>query len=91
MILLEVFIFYNMHKYIINYNQMYCLTPFLETAVNIGYSCRLLSDEMELLILDGSTQDQVEIQLNKCNDLILGLSEQQTSGRNSMTTSIVRF
>ncbi|VVC36361.1 Hypothetical protein CINCED_3A000306 [Cinara cedri] len=62
-----------------------------ETAVNIGYSCRLLSDEMELLVLDGSTQDQVEQQLNKCNDSILGVLEEQRSERNSIATSVVRF
>jgi len=62
-----------------------------ETAINIGYSCHLLSDEMELWIVDGSTQDQVEYQLDQCNNSLLGVSEYQQSGRNSMATSVVRF
>lgn len=63
----------------------------LETAINIGYSCHLLTDEMELWIIDGSTQDQVEYQLDQCNNSLLEISEHQRSGRNSMATSVVRF
>ncbi|XP_050535575.1 phospholipid-transporting ATPase ID isoform X2 [Daktulosphaira vitifoliae] len=62
-----------------------------ETAINIGYSCSLLNDNMELLIVDGSTQDQVENQLNQCSNAISNKEEYQRSGRNSMATSIVRF
>lgn len=62
-----------------------------ETAINIGYSCQLLNDEMELWIVDGNTQDQVEYQLNQCNNSLLGESEHQRSERNSMATSVVRF
>lgn len=69
-----------------------CEGPMIsETAINIGYSCNLLSDEMELFIVDGSTQDQVEYQLDQCNNSLLGVSEYQRSGRNSMATSVVRF
>ncbi|XP_050059932.1 phospholipid-transporting ATPase ID isoform X1 [Aphis gossypii] len=62
-----------------------------ETAINIGYSCQLLNDEMELWIVDGHTQDQVEHQLDQCNNSLLGISEHHRSERNSMATSIVRF
>lgn len=62
-----------------------------ETAINIGYSCQLLNDEMELWIVDGNTQDQVENQLDQCSNSLLGVSELQQSGRNSMATSVVRF
>jgi len=62
-----------------------------ETAINIGYSCQLLNDEMELWIVDGHTQDQVEYQLDQCNNSLLGISEHRRSERNSMATSIVRF
>ncbi|XP_025199207.1 phospholipid-transporting ATPase ID isoform X2 [Melanaphis sacchari] len=62
-----------------------------ETAINIGYSCQLLNDEMELWIVDGHTQDQVKYQLDQCNNSFLGVSEHLRSGRNSMATSIVRF
>ncbi|KAJ1349119.1 hypothetical protein KIN20_004570 [Parelaphostrongylus tenuis] len=35
-----------------------------ETAINIGYSCRLLTDEMnEVVVIDGQTQSEVEVQL----------------------------
>lgn len=64
---------------------------FSETAVNIGYSCHLLNDDMELWIVDGTTQDQVEHQLDQCSNSLLGISERQWSGRNSMATSVVRF
>lgn len=46
---------------------------------------------MELLIMDGSTQDQVEYQLDQCNNSIMGVLEHQQSARNSMATSVVRF
>jgi len=35
-----------------------------ETAINIGFSCRLLNSEMEpLLIINGKTEDEVKEQL----------------------------
>lgn len=46
---------------------------------------------MELWIVDGHTQDQVEHQLDQCNNSLLGVSEYHRSERNSMATSIVRF
>lgn len=37
-----------------------------ETAINIGYSCRLLTDEMEEpFIIDGKTEEEVESQMKK--------------------------
>lgn len=72
-------------------NKLKIVAIFLETAINIGYSCHLLSDDMELWIVDGSTQDQVEQQLDQCNYSLLNISERQRSGRNSMATSVVRF
>ena len=37
-----------------------------ETAINIGYSCQLLTDEMEeVYIVDGETYDEVESQLTR--------------------------
>jgi magnesium-transporting ATPase (P-type) len=32
----------------------------IETAINIGFSCRLLDDQMELLIIDGKSIEDVE-------------------------------
>ena len=44
---------------------------FAETAINIGYSCRLLTDEMEdLFVVDGETYDEVESQLQEALDSI---------------------
>ncbi|XP_048732030.2 phospholipid-transporting ATPase ID-like isoform X2 [Ostrea edulis] len=37
-----------------------------ETAINIGYSCRLLTDEMEdVFIVDGETQEEVKKQMTE--------------------------
>ena len=44
----------------------------LETAINVGFSCQLINDDMELLIVDGHTKEQVEKQLLKCKDIIAG-------------------
>lgn len=43
----------------------------LETAINIGYSCQLLTDEMmDVFIVDASTYDEVHQQLLKFRDSI---------------------
>lgn len=47
---------------------------FKETAINVGYSCQLINDDMEVLIVDGHTQEQVDKQLRKCMDIIEGNS-----------------
>ena len=37
-----------------------------ETAINIGYSCRLLTEEMrEVFIIDGKDEKEVEVQLKE--------------------------
>ncbi|XP_060804659.1 probable phospholipid-transporting ATPase IM isoform X1 [Amyelois transitella] len=42
-----------------------------ETAINIGYSCQLLTDDMaEVFVIDGIAYDDVERQLAKCRDSI---------------------
>ncbi|XP_045484155.1 probable phospholipid-transporting ATPase IM isoform X2 [Pieris rapae] len=42
-----------------------------ETAINIGYSCQLLTDDMaEVFVIDGSSHDDVDRQLAKCRDSI---------------------
>lgn len=44
---------------------------FTETAVNIGYSCRLLTDFMrEVFIIDADDEDKVEDQLNEAVTMI---------------------
>lgn len=42
-----------------------------ETAVNIGYSCQLLTDDLiDVFIVDGTTQDEVEKQLIKFKESV---------------------
>ena len=36
----------------------------IETAINIGYSCKLLHDEMEQIIIDGKSKEAVEVLLD---------------------------
>ena len=39
---------------------------YIETAVNVGYSCKLLTDDLEdIYVVDGDTMDIVECQLLK--------------------------
>ena len=37
----------------------------IETAVNIGYSCRLLTDQMTQLVVDGNNRDAVQRSLGE--------------------------
>uniref|UniRef100_A0A8C6U2N3 Phospholipid-transporting ATPase n=1 Tax=Neogobius melanostomus TaxID=47308 RepID=A0A8C6U2N3_9GOBI len=47
----------------------------LETAMNIGYSCNMLRDDMnEVFIISGNTQLEVQQQLRSAQEHILGLS-----------------
>lgn len=42
-----------------------------ETAINIGYSCQLLTDDMvDVFIVDGITKSEVEQQLRKFKESI---------------------
>jgi hypothetical protein len=42
-----------------------------ETAINIGYSCQLLTDDMnEVFIVDGQSYEEVELQLGKLQSSI---------------------
>ena len=46
-----------------------------ETAINIGYSCQLLTDDMvDIFIVDGHSIDDVEMQLLKGTDSLRGTS-----------------
>ena len=47
----------------------------LETAINIGYSCKLLTDEMEeMYVIDGDTYETVYEQMQRARDEIAKLS-----------------
>lgn len=44
---------------------------YVETAVNIGYSCQLLTDDLiDVFIVDGTTQEEVEKQLLKFKESV---------------------
>lgn len=49
-----------------------------ETAINIGYSCQLLTDEMvDIFIVDGQNVEDVELQLIKCRESLRGYARSQ--------------
>ncbi|KAK3887896.1 hypothetical protein Pcinc_008046 [Petrolisthes cinctipes] len=41
-----------------------------ETTINIGYSCQLLTDKMDILIVDGQSAEEVEDQLKQFLDQV---------------------
>lgn len=44
---------------------------YIETAINIGYSCKLLTEDMkEVLIIDAEEQQEVLDELKDANDKI---------------------
>lgn len=52
-------------------NLMLSYKMYLETAINIGYSCQLLTDELvDVFIVDASSYDEVHKQLLKFRDNI---------------------
>lgn len=36
----------------------------IETAINIGYACQLLNDNLEKVMIDGESKDEVDISLD---------------------------
>lgn len=51
-----------------NYN-LYIINA--ETAINIGYSCQLLTDDLvDVFVVDGTTKDEVEKQLRKFKESV---------------------
>ncbi|XP_034946393.1 phospholipid-transporting ATPase ID isoform X2 [Chelonus insularis] len=58
-----------------------------ETAINIGYSCQLLTDELtDVFIVDATTYDGVETQLNRYLETIKTASSQQKRPALSIVT-----
>ncbi|CAD6194597.1 unnamed protein product [Caenorhabditis auriculariae] len=50
-----------------------------ETAINIAYSCRLLTDDMkEIVVVDGQTEPEVEVQLKDTRNTFEGLLRSPT-------------
>ena len=81
------------YQYIFTDSACVTLNRPTETAINIGYSCQLLTDEMaEVFIIDGHTYDDVESQLGKFREevrsAILGYGGAPTA---AASVSIVTF
>lgn len=59
-----------------------------ETAINIGYSCELLNDEMcEIFIIDGCYPEEVDKQLKKCLKQINKMLRYQQHGDRTFSPS----
>lgn len=70
-----------------------CIELVAETAINIGYSCQLITDEMaDIFIVDGHTYDDVETQLSKFRESVrsagLGHGGAPTGAAASAPTSV---
>lgn len=53
-----------------------------ETAINIGYSCELLNDDMELLVVQGATSSDVQDELTTMYETIRRRSEKKAHATN---------
>lgn len=64
---------------------------YIETAINIGYSCKLLTEDMkEVLIIDAEEEEEVLEQLKDANDKIdSAMVEFKESGESQ--TETVRY
>ncbi|CAG5957858.1 unnamed protein product [Menidia menidia] len=61
----------------------------LETAMNIGYSCNMLRDDMnEVFVVSGHTMLNVQQQLRSAKELILGLSRVSSAGEVNKTEMV---
>ena len=47
----------------------------IETAINIGFSCKLLDQEMEMFIIDASSTKEIFKQLQEFNESVLEIGE----------------
>lgn len=83
-----IFIIYVFNTHYKNFltNSVY---SFLETAINIGYSCRLISDEMvDIFIVDGYEYSEVEDQLRKYREAIANVL---SHSQGTTACNVVRF
>ncbi|XP_063216373.1 probable phospholipid-transporting ATPase IM isoform X2 [Bacillus rossius redtenbacheri] len=63
-----------------------------ETAINIGYSCQLITDEMaDVFIVDANTFDEVELQLIKLREAIRSCATVASHPPPPAAVSIVTF
>ncbi|XP_059479508.1 probable phospholipid-transporting ATPase IM isoform X5 [Neocloeon triangulifer] len=63
-----------------------------ETAINIGYSCQLLTDDMaEVFIVDGNLYEDVEQQLGRLRDMINNSEKSDGVNGGPTAVSVVTF
>lgn len=63
---------YSTHVFVNGWHCIFsCHLHFIETAINIGYSCQLLTDDLvDVFVVDGETMSEVEKQLRKFKESI---------------------
>ena len=52
----------------------------IETAINIGFSCQLLNDKMELYVIDGATKAECLSQIADSRKMQINSEGLRTSG-----------
>lgn len=63
----------------------------IETAINIGYSCKLLTEDMkEVLIIDAEEEEEVLEQLKEANDKIDSAMSQFNESEDQADTTVSR-
>lgn len=63
---------------------------FKETAINIGYSCRLLTEDMrEVFVIDGADEHEVEVQLKDIKRRIDRVAANNSGGCDNGSVAVV--
>ena len=63
-----------------------------ETAINIGYSCQLLTDDLQdVFVVEGHTLQDVEAELNKCLDELNRPTADAKANQHKQSLSVVTF
>ena len=63
-----------------------------ETAINIGYSCQLLSDDMaDVFVVEGFEFDQVKGELMACRDIMKTVAKQHKNSNMNCDVSVITF
>ncbi|XP_043218324.1 phospholipid-transporting ATPase ID-like isoform X2 [Amphibalanus amphitrite] len=63
-----------------------------ETAINIGYSCQLLTDDLQdVFVVEGHTMQDVEAELNRCMDDLSRPSADAKAHQHKQSLSVVTF
>ena len=59
----------------------------LETAINIGYSCKLLTEDMKVFTIDSEEKEVVQEQLQNAKDEIDRINELVERGENPQSNN----